>query len=43
MAITINRTTLSFCDVFSSLLSEEMRRKNMEGQSTYALFVRGHS
>jgi hypothetical protein len=27
----------------SSLLSEEMRKKNMEIQSTYALFVRGFS
>jgi hypothetical protein len=42
-AIGINTTTLKFDEVVSSLLSEEMRRKNMEGQSTYALFARGHS
>jgi hypothetical protein len=35
--------SLSFDDVVSSLLSEEMRHKNMEGQSTYELFERGFS
>jgi hypothetical protein len=34
VAIGSNTTTLSFDDVVSSLLSEEMRWKNMEGQST---------
>jgi hypothetical protein len=43
VAIGSNATTLSFDDVVSSLLSEEMRWKNMEIQSTNALFVRGHS
>jgi hypothetical protein len=43
VAIGSNTTTLSFNDVVSSLLSEEMRQKNMEGQSTDALFARGHS
>jgi hypothetical protein len=38
-----NTTTLSFDDVVSSLLLEDMRWKNMEGQSTDALFVRGQS
>jgi hypothetical protein len=43
VAIGSNTTTLSFDDVVSSLLSEEMRWKNMEGQSTDALFARGCS
>jgi hypothetical protein len=43
MAIGINTTTFSFVVVVSSLLSEEMRHKNMEGQSIDALFVRGRS
>jgi hypothetical protein len=43
VAIGSNTTTLSFDDVVSSLLSEEMRWKNMEGQSTNALFARGCS
>jgi hypothetical protein len=43
VAIGSNATTLSFDDVVSSLLLEEMRWKNMEIQSTYALFVRGCS
>jgi hypothetical protein len=43
VAIGSNTTTLSFDDVVSSLLSEEMRWKNMEGQSTDALFARGRS
>jgi hypothetical protein len=38
-----NTTALNFDEVVSSLLLEEMRRKNMEGQSTYALFARGRS
>jgi len=41
VALGSNMTTLSFNDVVSSLLSEEMRWKNMEGQRTYALFARG--
>jgi hypothetical protein len=43
VAIGSNTPTLSFDDVVSSSLLEEMRRKNMEGQSTYALFERGIS
>jgi hypothetical protein len=43
VAIGSNTTTLSFDDVVSSLLSEEMRQENMEGQSTNALFARGCS
>ena len=43
VAIGSNTTTLSFDDVISSLLSEEMRWKNMEGHSIDALFARGHS
>jgi hypothetical protein len=43
VAIGSNTTTLKFDEVVSSLLSEEMRQKNMEGQSTYALFARGCS
>jgi hypothetical protein len=41
VAIGINTTTLKFDEVVSSLLSEEMRQKNMEGQSTDELFARG--
>jgi hypothetical protein len=41
MAIGSNTTTLVLEDVVSSLLSEEMRRKNMEGSTKYALVVRG--
>ena len=33
--------TLKYEDVVASLLSEEMRRKSMDGHSTNALFVRG--
>ena len=33
--------TLKYEDVVASLLSEEMRWKIMDGQSTNALFVRG--
>jgi hypothetical protein len=43
VAIGGNTTTLKFDEVVSSLLSEEMRWKNMERQSTDALFVRGRS
>jgi hypothetical protein len=43
VAIGSNTTTLSFDDVVSSLLSKEMRQKNMEGQRTDALFARGCS
>jgi hypothetical protein len=41
VAIGSNTTTLALEDVVSSLLSEEMRRKNMEGSTKYALVVRG--
>jgi hypothetical protein len=37
------QSTLKYEDVVSSWLSEEMRRKCMDGQSTDALFVRGRS
>jgi hypothetical protein len=43
VAIGNNTTTLKFDEVVSYLLSEEMRQKNMEGQSTDTLFARGHS
>jgi hypothetical protein len=43
VAIGSNTTALKFDEVVSSLLSEEMRWKNMEGQSTDALFARGCS
>jgi hypothetical protein len=33
MAIGINSTTLALEDVVASILSEEMRRKNMEGST----------
>jgi hypothetical protein len=38
-----NTTALKFDEVVSSLLAEEMRQKNMEEQSTDALFARGRS
>jgi hypothetical protein len=38
VAIGSNTTTLSFDDVVSSLLLEEMKWKNMEGKRTEALF-----
>jgi hypothetical protein len=41
MAIGSNSTTLALEDVVASLLSEEMRRKNMEGLTKDALVVRG--
>jgi hypothetical protein len=43
VAISSNTTTLKFDEVVSSLLSEEMRQKNMEGQSIDTLFTRGRS
>jgi hypothetical protein len=43
VAIGINTNALNFDEVVSSLLSEEMRWKNMEGQSTDVLFARGCS
>jgi hypothetical protein len=43
VAISSNTTSLNFDEVVSSLLLEEMRRKNMEGQSTDTLFARGRS
>jgi hypothetical protein len=43
VTIGSNKNTLKFDEVVSSLLSEEMRLKNIEGQSTYTLFTRGFS
>jgi hypothetical protein len=43
VAIGSNTNALKFDEVVSSVLLEEMRWKNMDGQSTYALFSRGHS
>jgi hypothetical protein len=40
VAIGSNKTTLKFDEVVSSLLLEDMRQKNMEGQSTNTLFAR---
>jgi hypothetical protein len=37
------QSTLKYEDVVASLLSEEMRQKSMDGQSTNALFVRGRT
>jgi hypothetical protein len=37
------QSTLKYEDVVASLLSEEMRWKSMDGHSTDALFVRGHT
>jgi hypothetical protein len=37
------QSTLKYEDVFSSLLSEEMRWKRMDSHSIDALFVRGHT
>ena len=39
IAIGSNTTTLNFDDIVSALLSEEMRRRNMEGQNGDALSV----
>ena len=41
VAIWSNSTTLALEDVIASLLSEEMRMKNMEGSTKDALVVRG--
>ena len=41
VAIGSNTTTLALEDVVDSLLSEEMRRNNMEGLTKYSLMVRG--
>eukprot|EP00253_Pinus_taeda_P034941 PITA_34941 len=38
-----NATALQFDEIVSSLLTEEMRRKNMESQNGDALFVGGRS
>ena len=43
IAIGSNTTTLNFDDIVSALLSEEMRRRNMEGQNGDALSIRGRS
>jgi hypothetical protein len=43
LAIGSNTTSLKFDEVVSSVLSEDMRRNNMEGQSTNALFARQNS
>ena len=43
VVIGSNTTTLKFDEVVLSLLSEDMRQKNMEGQRIDALFARGHS
>ena len=43
IAIGSNTTTLNFDDIVSALLSEEMRRRNMEGHNGDALSVRGRS
>jgi hypothetical protein len=43
VAIGSNTTSLKFEEVVSSLLSEEIRWKNMEGHRTDALFARGRS
>jgi hypothetical protein len=43
VAIGSNTNSLNFDEVVSSLFSDDMRLKNMEGQSTNALFARGHS
>jgi hypothetical protein len=37
------QSTLKYEDVVSSLLSEEMRRKSMDGHNTDSLFVRGRT
>jgi len=43
IAIGSNATALQFDEIVSSLLMEEMRRKNMESQNGDALSVRGRS
>jgi hypothetical protein len=37
------QSTLKYEDVVASLLSKEMRRKSMDSESTYDLFLRGHT
>ena len=41
IVIGSNTSTLNFDDIVSSLLLEEMRRRNMEGQNGDALSIRG--
>jgi hypothetical protein len=44
MVVSIGSTTqstLKYEDIVASLLSKEMRWKNMDGHSTYALSIRG--
>ena len=43
IAIGSNATALQFDEIVSALLTEEMRRKNMESQNGDALSVRGRS
>eukprot|EP00253_Pinus_taeda_P026573 PITA_26573 len=43
IAIGSNATALKFDEIVSALLTEEMRRKNMESQNGDALSVRGRS
>ena len=43
MSIGSNNTTLKLDDVVASLLSKEMRQKNMEGSTPKALLVRVRS
>jgi hypothetical protein len=43
VAIGSNTTSLKFDEVVSSLLLEEIRQKNMEGQNIDAFFARGQS
>ena len=43
VAIGSNTIALKFDEVVSSLLSEDMRQKNMEGHRIDALFARGRS
>jgi len=43
IVIGSNATALHFDEIVSSLLTEEMRRKNMESQNGDALSIRGRS
>ena len=43
ISIGSNKTTLNFDDILSTLLSEEMRWRNMKGQNGDALSVQGRS
>ena len=43
IVIGSNATALQFDEIVSALLTEEMRRKNMESRNVDALFVRGQS